>query len=318
MDLTRKLEADGRLESLKVFWSEGICYTTGRWGAQALERILGADKLVVLSSKSRAAFLMLTKAHREDHRRDWKDCVWRGRKYAWILNSTPLAKSIVKNCQYCKTNSRELLEQRMGDLPEVMSRIPCRPMTHICLDYAGPVYCASMTNRRKRMKCYIMVITCMNTSYVDLRLTSGYSTDDFLRQFLAHCMDTCVPAYVYTDSGSNLVAAKKVFTGKDEDENEAPDVNWDEVRNRTQSKKIHWRVAPPGCQWRDGRSEAVVKAAKRTLKHMGDSSSFTFEEKQVMLLMAKKCLNDRPLGAKFHNSVEPGYSPITPNLLVHG
>ena len=37
-----------------------------------------------------------------------------------------------------------------------------------------------------------------------------------------------------------------------------------------------------------------------------------------MLLMAKKCLNDRPLGAKFHNSVEPGYSPITPNLLVHG
>ena len=61
-----------------------------------------------------------------------------------------------------------------------------------------------------------------------------------------------------------------------------------------------------------------MKAAKKTLKHLGDSNSFTFEEKQVLLMMAKKCLNDRPIGAKFRNGVDPGYSPITPNLLVHG
>ena len=318
MPMTRRLEAEGRLESLKVFWCEGICYTTGRWGADALERILGVDKLIVLSSKSRAAHLILIKAHEEDHRRDWKDTVWRARKYAWIPNSSALAKSVVKNCQKCKVASRELLNQRMGDLPEVMSRIPCRPYTHVCLDYAGPVTCASMTNRRKKLKCYILVIVCMNTSHIDLRLTSGYSTDEFLTQFFAHCLETTTPAFVYTDSGSNLVAAKKVFTGEDDDHHEHPDINWDEVRDRTQSKKIQWKIAPPGCQWRDGRSEACVKAAKKSLRHLGDSASFTFEEKQVMLAMARKCLNDRPLGAKFHNGVDPGYSPITPNLLVHG
>ena len=244
--------------------------------------------------------------------------MWRARKSAWIVNSSATAKSIVQNCPKCKTMSRKLLEQRMGDLPEVITRVPCRPYTHVCLDYAGPVFCASMTNRRKQRKCWILIIVCMNTGHIDLRLTAGYSTDDFLRQFEAHCLDYTTPSYVYTDSGSQLCAAKKVFTGVDEDENEVPDVDWDRVRNQTMSQKIVWKVAPPGCQWRDGRSEAAVKSTKRTLKHFGDSNSFTFEEKQILLAKAKKAINDRPLGARFHNGVEPGYSPITPNVLVHG
>ena len=218
----------------------------------------------------------------------------------------------------CKVMSKKLLEQRMGDLPEVMTRVPCRPYTHVCLDFAGPVHCASMTNRRKQMKCWILIIVCMNTGHVDLRLTSGYSTEAFLRQFEAHCLDTTVPAFVYTDSGSQLVAAKKLFTGVDEDEQESPMVDWDKVRDQTSNKGIVWKLAPPGCQWRDGRSEAVVRSAKRTMKHFGDSNSFTFEEKQLLLAKSKRAINERPLGARFHNGVEPGYTPITPNLLVNG
>ena len=79
-------------------------------------------------------------------------------QYAWILNSAAAAKSVVQNCQLCKVMSKKLLEQRMGDLPDVVTRVPCHPYSHVCLDFAGPMHCASMTNRRKQIKCWILII----------------------------------------------------------------------------------------------------------------------------------------------------------------
>ena len=259
----------------------------------------------------------MERAHAEDHRRDYKDAMWRSRKFAWIYRSNHLAKLVIKECQVCKVNKRELVQQRMGDLPDVMTRVPCRPYRHVTLDFMGPVWAAQMTNRRKKVKCFVLVIVCMNTGALDLRLTSGYSTEDFLRQFMQHCLDTCTPSFVYCDSGSQLKAAKKFFTDEDRVE-DIPQIDWNDVTGQTRVHKITWRIAPPGCQWRDGRSEAQVKAVKHSLAHLGDSDSYTFEEKQFLLSKIKFAINNRPLGARFRNGCDPDFAPITPNLLLHG
>ena len=265
MPMTRSLQRTGKLESLAV-WSEGICRTRGRFSEQALQKVLGVKSLVVLHPDSRAARLVMERAHAEDHRRDYKDAMWRSRKYARIYRGHHLAKLVIKECQVCRVNKKELVQQRMGDLPDVMTRVPCRPFRHITLDFMGPVWAAQMTNRRKKVKCFVLVIVCMNTRALDLRLTSGYSTEDFLRQFMQHCLDMCTPSFVYCDSGSQLKAAKKFFTS----------------------------VAPPGCQWRVGRSEAQVKAVKHSLAHLGDSDAYTFEEKQFLLSKIKFAINNCP------------------------
>ena len=174
-----------------------------------------------------------------------------------------------------------------------------------------------MTNKRKKIKCFVLVLVCMNTGALDLRLTSGYSTEAFLRQFMQHCLDTCTPAFVYCDSGSQLKAAKKFFTDEDRVE-DIPRIDWNDVTGQTRAHKIVWKIAPPGSQWRDGRSEAQVKAVKHSLAHLGDSDAYTFEEKQFLLSKIKFAINNRPLGARFRNGCDPDYTPITPNLLLHG
>ena len=47
---TCKLEEEGKLANLAVFWEDGICWTRGRPGIDGLEAMLGVSKLPVLSS----------------------------------------------------------------------------------------------------------------------------------------------------------------------------------------------------------------------------------------------------------------------------
>ena len=72
MQLTRQELDENKLTSLLPFEENGIIYTRGRVGVDALKRILGVDKLSILSSKSRLAKLVMIKSLEEgtgfDHR----------------------------------------------------------------------------------------------------------------------------------------------------------------------------------------------------------------------------------------------------------
>ena len=343
MPMTKKLEDDGKLVSLSVFWVEGICYTRGRIGQDDWERIVGQDKLPVLHPKSRLARLFMIKAHQEDHRLNHQDAKWRARQFAWIMNSTNLAKEVVADCQKCKVRNRVLLQQRMSDLPSVATQVPCRPYTHITMDFMGPYLCSSMTSPRSKnkLKCFVLVIVCINTGHINARLCAGYNTQNFLNQFFQHCIDFTIPSFVYTDAGSQLKAGRRVISAdKDQAKDQAKDkpkdkkdakqddltdyanpyacIDWTQVADRTSNSRITWKVAPAGAPWRDGRSERAVRALKESLHVMHDGSSLTWEEKQLLLSRACYAVNGRPLGAKFRNRGEPGFCPITPNLLVKG
>ena len=101
MSDTRRLELEGKLESISPFWEEGVCYMTGRLGMDGVQRILGAkDKLPVISAKTRLAELIMTASHQEDHRRDPGDCLFRSRRHAWICDGArALAERVVRKCQ---------------------------------------------------------------------------------------------------------------------------------------------------------------------------------------------------------------------------
>ena len=123
-----------------------------------------------------------------------------------------------------------------------------------------------MTSPRSKakLKTYVIVFCCLNTGAVDLRLTPSYNTKDFLLQLSNHCLDHGNPSFIYTDSGSQLKAGKKVVAAKKDDkpEDEEPTIDWSEVMDTTAKENgITWRLAPPGCQHRNGRVERVVAAS---------------------------------------------------------
>ena len=320
MPMTRQLEVDGQLTSLAITWERGICYTAGRIPEVAATKILTAKMIPVLHKDSKLAKMIMIQAHREDHRRMPQDALFRSRKHAWIHRGRSLAKQVVDDCGYCRVMSRILCKQRMGKLPKEMFEVPVRPFTNITLDFMGSYLVRNMTYNKRFDKIYPLVIICMNTCHIEV--CGGYSTQDFITAFEGYMAWRGEPNFCYSDSGSQLKAAKReISDGReaekaDMNEDERPNIKWSEVQAKTAGAGITWKIAPPGSQNRDGRTERAIACLKKTMKHLYVSRDLNLLEFDTLLRKAANCLNDRPLSVYDVNDGEPGLAPLTPNLML--
>ena len=312
MPMSHQLFIEEKLVSLAPFWEGGVLYTRGRLGSAGMT-YLGPDKLPVLHPKSRLAVLILKAAHEEDHKRTAAEAIFRSRKLVWIHRAKHTAQMVTNNCAWCRVNKLKFEEQRMADLPPQIFEIPSSPWTHITMDFLAPVIVKGISNKRTRMKCFPLLIVCMNVQATTVRLVPGYDTENLLIQLQTHISVRGQMKYIYTDSGSQMKAAKETL------EDGCKPVNWDEVKQRTTASGVEWKIAPPESQWRDGRSERMVQALKQTVKHLHNHNDvLNLVEMQCLYDRACDVINDRPLGVHHHNNEVPGYSPITPNLLLKG
>ena len=303
------LEKDPKLGgSLAIFWEKNVCWTRGRLGP-SVKRLLGPDKLMVLSCKSRLAKLIMIQCHSQDHRRDPGDTLFRSRSFAWIVRGRPLAERVVKECALCNKEAKITLNQQMGDLPEEKFDTPCRPFTNICIDLAGPFEVRAMNNSRSKLKCYPILFCCLNTGAISIKAAAGYDTSNFLTQYEHHCAERGNPSFVYTDKGKNLVKAATYVR-------EEKEVDWENIIAKTVKDGTTWKIAPPGAQHRDGLAESRVKALKKTLEHLTGGGDLRYDQYNCVLAQAANIINDRPLGIRHHSGAEGDLVPVTPNLLL--
>lgn len=203
MKETVEMTSNSDLSGLAPFWEGCVAYTRGRMGP-SMKKLLGPDKLMILSPKSRLAVLIMTQSHEEDHRRDGGDTLFRLRKFAWVVRGRRLADRIMKNCGWCKSQMKETLTQQIGNLPEKKFSIPCRPFTHICVDLAGPFEVEAMNNARTKLKVYPILFCCINIGALAIYVAAGASTSCFLTQYDHFTADHGTPKFVYSDRGTNL------------------------------------------------------------------------------------------------------------------
>ena len=312
MPMTHQLYIKEKLVSLSPFWKDGVLYTRGRLGSAGMT-FLGPDKLPILHPKSRLAVLILKAAHEEDHRRTPAEAVYRSRKTVWIHRAKHTAQMVTNNCAWCRVNKPKFEEQRMADLPSQIFEIPSSPWTNITMDFMAPVMVKGVANKRTQIKCFPLLIVCMNVQAATVRLVPGYDTENLLIQLQTHISVRGQMKFIYTDSGSQMKAAKETI------EDGFKPVDWDEVKRKTAASGVVWKIAPPESQWRDGRSERMVQALKQTVKHIHNHRDMlNFVEMQALYDKCCDAINDRPLGVHHHNGEAPSYSPITPNLLLKG
>ena len=149
------------MSGLAPFFSQLVFWTRNRLGP-SLKKRFGPDKLAILSVKSRLAKLILIKAHREDHRRDPGETLFRSRSDAWIVRGRALAEKVVKECGWCNRQDKRTLNQQMEDLPPQKFDIPCLPFNNICIDSAGPYQVKAMNNSRSKLKVWPVLFCCLN------------------------------------------------------------------------------------------------------------------------------------------------------------
>ena len=107
----------GDLQSLGAERHEGMVWMSGRCSPEDMAAVLGVCQLRVIMPSTRLALLVMTKAHKEDHRADPRDAMARARRVFWIPRRRLLVVRVIKNCGHCRRWRKHVQEQVMGDLP---------------------------------------------------------------------------------------------------------------------------------------------------------------------------------------------------------
>ena len=296
-------------KSLCPFVREGLYVTRGRLGTRAMSQSIGHTELIILSPKSRLAFLILTACHREDHRQSDQDALYRSRCMGyWIIRGKALSAKVTKSCILCKMIRLKAASQKMGKLP-VEKTTRSDPFTHISLDIMAPVGVIQTVKARTQRQVYPIIFTCLTTTALHSEVAVSYSTTDFMTQFDKFCAIRGRPSWVYTDMGSQLVKAQSLHDCGGQG------FRWKEIQEATSAHGIRWRHAPSGAQWRDA-TESQAKSLKHTMKHLTKSKVRTYPELQTLLAKAVDIIGQRPLGIAHHSGAEPGFTVLTPNSLI--
>ena len=115
---TRKAMAQGKLRGLGAVSRDGIVWVSGRIRGATLAAALGTANLPIVMASEALGRRILSKSHRQDHRRDPKDITARSRQMVWIPGATRAAKEIAAKCFSCRNTDKQLEKKLMGQLPE--------------------------------------------------------------------------------------------------------------------------------------------------------------------------------------------------------
>ena len=138
-----------------------------------------------------------------------------------------------------------------------------------------------MTNKRATMKIWNVLFVC-------LYLATGFSTSDFHLTYSSHMSDHGIPTTVYSDKGSQLLAAGK----------EVANFDWDSIASKFSVQSTNWVFAPAGVQWRNGAVEKFVKKLKRSFKLLHRKTRLNYAEMSCPVKRIANVLNDHPLSVQ--------------------
>ena len=280
-------------------------------GARVLRRNAMSEDgspLVLLPHNHRFSRLVVEHTHNLAHS-GVVATVAKVRSQFWVVGLRRLAKWIVLNCVKCRESKAVLASQKMGELP--LERLcPAPAWRTTFLDFFGPLLIRGEVNKRTRGKVYGVVFSCSVSRAVHLDIASDYSTSAFLMVLRRFSSIRGYPAKIISDPGSQLVSADETLNiGKELEHDE-------KIQGYCANSGIEWQFISADAPWQNGCSEALVKSAKRAIKHAVGDQVLSYSELQTALFEASELLNERPIGYCPNLPEDDPY--LSPNHLLLG
>ena len=114
--------------------------------------------------------------------------------------------------------------------------------------------------RRREVKVYGFLFTCMSTSACHLELVDDLSTDHFIMALKRFIARRGRPQSIYSDNGTNFVGAnnelRKCVKQLDEER----------IQNFCAPTEIEWKFQPPSAPHFGGAWGRLVQSTKKTLE----------------------------------------------------
>ncbi|XP_057376227.1 uncharacterized protein LOC130697337 [Daphnia carinata] len=234
------------------------------------------------------------------------------RSHYWILSGRKVVKSVLNNCWPCKRTSAKPSPPLMASLPVHRLTPHLAAFTYTGIDYFGPLTVRVGGRGRRHEKRWISLFTCFTTRAVHLEVANGLSMEEFLLCFSRFVSLRGKPKVVYSDNGTNFVAAEQELRQALEELIS----KHEELQTLMPCQQIEWHFSPPHGPHFGGVWERIVQSCKRAMKSSKGNCLVTDQVLRTVIAEVAALLNARPLT---HLSVDPeDPDPLTPNHFLYG
>ena len=186
------------------------------------------------------------------------------------------------------------------------------PFRYCFIDHMGPFEVKINNNKTK---IWVLVISCMWSRAINLKICTDLTTAEFLRSLQIHSFEWGVPSYIISDPGSQLVAGANLLNDF---------LNDMETQNYFQEhgiKKFHFEQFVKGRKELGSLIEICVKLTKRMIYSSIGKNVLSFKDFEFLIFQTTHLVNRRPVAFKdslrsFDGEAIP--DPITPEILLRG
>ena len=243
---------------------------------------------IILTNKSYFSKLLVTNYHYKfEHTVSLEATKAKIKDMFHIIGLNNCLKSIRSSCFTCKKLKSKVSTQIMSDLPAYRFEPPLRAFSKTGLDFAGP-FEVKMGKLRKRLKVYILVITCLQTRALHLEVTEGMDLSYVVNAISRFIDLRGIPNKILSDNFST-------FCSKDKDlQSWVRSIDQGLLLTSVQAN-IDWSFTPPYGPHHGGIYEIMVKATKRALKSLCSLSDLTMDEFRTFVSRVAVLVNSRPL-----------------------
>uniref|UniRef100_A0A5S6PZR0 Integrase catalytic domain-containing protein n=1 Tax=Trichuris muris TaxID=70415 RepID=A0A5S6PZR0_TRIMR len=158
-----------------------------------------------------------------------------------------------------------------------------------------------MMNRRK---AWIVLFTCAIYRAIHLELVTSLTTEAFVQSLRRFVARRGKPSVVYSDNGTNLVGTREALRK----------LEWEKVKECSDSQGIRWKLIPPSAAWWGGWWERLIRMLKELLRSTLGRASLNYEELLTVLCDCEAVMNSRPL--TYVSDGKAYLEPLTPTMFL--
>ena len=239
-----------------------------------------------------------------------------------LNNPRRVIQRIRQHCPKCRIIAKRTLELRMLNHPSVRTHI-APPFYHCQIDTVFGFKGQSYKNARKTMKVYALVIVCLLTGATNILALEGLETQDVVQALERHSARHGVPAVLFVDNGTQLMALDNTVFNLRDCQSQVYDAHGTKIVVSQVQKDLGMKVITSNAKSHEerGRVEAKVKTLRTMLEKLSVKTNTVMTAIQWETMFAKisSMIDDIPMAKCNSSNVnDPGWEIITANRLKLG
>ena len=233
------------------------------------------------------------------------------RKKFYITKCFSTVKRCLNSCIICKKFYKRPVSLNQSPYRELRLSPSVIPFRNVYLDYLGPFFVKLNGNK---VKVWCLIITCMFTRAINLKLCLNQTTAEFLRSFQIHTYEYGIPETCISDLGSQLIAGANILKTC------LNDIESKSYLEENGIKDFSFDHYFKGKSELGSLVETCVKLVKKLIISSIGKIILDYRDFEFLIIKTVHLVNKRPIAFKSalrQDSLDVP-EPITPEKLIRG